>query len=64
MEEEGIVLLESPIGSLDFERRVIGERIEKVREIYQRLPLIQDPQTESAQVLPVPPQVDVYIENH
>lgn len=48
VEEEGITLLGSPVGSLDFERRVIGERMEKVREISHRLPLIQDPQTEFA----------------
>ena len=48
VEEEGITMLGSPVGSLEFERKVIKERMEKVREISQRLPLIQDPQTEYA----------------
>ena len=48
VEEEGIVMLGSPIGSLDYERRMISERMDKVRDISQKLPLIQDPQIEYA----------------
>ena len=43
--EEGIILLGSPIGSVEFERKVIRERMEKIREVTHRLPLLQDPQT-------------------
>ena len=46
VEDTGIVLLGSPIGSVEFERRVIGERMEKIREISSLLSLIEDPQTE------------------
>ena len=45
-EEEGIVLLGSPIGSREFEREAIERRIGKVREISDRLPLMQDAQSE------------------
>ena len=48
VKDSGIVLLGSPVGSAEFERRVIRERMEKVREISDRLPLIKDPQTEYA----------------
>ena len=48
MEDDGIVLLGSPIGSEEYERKVIGEKMEKVREISSLLPLIEDPQIEYA----------------
>ena len=44
--EEGIVLLGSPIGSREFERTTIEKRVEKIREITDRLPLMQDAQSE------------------
>ena len=46
VKEEGIVLLGSPIGSRDFERQIIQKRIDKVSEISDRLPLMQDAQSE------------------
>ena len=46
--DEGIVLLGSPIGSVEYERRMIKDRMDKVRAISQRLPLIGDPHTEYA----------------
>ena len=46
IKEEGIVLLGSPIGSREFERQAIQKRIDKVSEISDRLPLMQDAQSE------------------
>ena len=44
--EEGIVLLGSPIGSMEFEKQTINLRVEKVRELTTRLPLMQDAHSE------------------
>ena len=46
MQEDGIVLLGSPIGSKVFEKQAIEERINKVRELCSRLPLMKDAQSE------------------
>ena len=46
MMEEGIVLLGSPIGSIEFEKEAINKRIDKVMEITEMLPLMQDAQAE------------------
>ena len=46
LREEGTVLLGSPIGSVDYERQVIQARIDKVGEISDRLPLMEDPELE------------------
>ena len=42
IQEDGIVLLGSPIGSSDFERQAVDTRIDKVKELTDRLPLMQD----------------------
>ena len=44
--EDGIVLLGSPIGSREFEKHAINKRIDKVREISDMLPLMKDAQAE------------------
>ena len=46
VEEEGIVLLGAPIGSKDFVEREVRRKVEKVREVTELLPLLQDPHTE------------------
>ena len=48
VEDTGIVILGSPIGSVEFERRVIGERMKKIGEISSMLSLIEDSQIEYA----------------
>ena len=48
VEDTGIVILGSPIGSVKFERRVIGERMKKIGDISSMLPLIEDSQIEYA----------------
>ena len=44
--EDGIVLLGSPIGSIEFEKQAINKRIDKVREISEMLPRMKDAQSE------------------
>ena len=44
--DEGIVVLGSPVGSVDFERRKIEERIRKVEELTERLAWLEDSHTE------------------
>ena len=44
--DEGIVVLGSPVGSKAFEKRILEERIEKAKLICDKLPLLQDPQVE------------------
>ena len=44
--EDGIILLGSPIGSTDFQRQANISRIDKVREITEKLHLMKDPQVE------------------
>ena len=46
VEDEGIVLLGAPIGSQVFVERQVRKKIEKVREVTELLPLLQDPHTE------------------
>ena len=46
IEEEGIVLLGAPIGSKEFVEREVRRKVEKVREVTELLPLLQDPHTE------------------
>ena len=44
--EEGTVLLRALIGSVEFERQAIKDRVGKVQEIMNRLTLLKDPQSE------------------
>ena len=46
VQEDGIVLLGSPIGSKVFEKQAIEVRIDKVRELCSRLSLMEDAQSE------------------
>ena len=46
IQEDGIVLLGSPIGCSQFERLAMESRIDKVKELTARLPLMQDAHTE------------------
>ena len=46
VQEDGIVLLGSPIGSKVFEKQAIEVRIDKVGELCSRLPLMEDAQSE------------------
>ena len=64
--EEGIVLLGSPIGSIEFERQAILTRTEKVRGISDKLPLMADPQSEFIllPVLPLLAQDHVHSQNY
>ena len=42
----GVVLLGAPVGSESHEKLVIRERVEKIKAITDRLPLLKDPQSE------------------
>ena len=44
--EPGIVLLGSPIGSVQYERSALQTIVDKVKEILDRLPLMEDPHSE------------------
>ena len=46
VEEEGIVLLGAPIGSKEFVEKEVRRKVEKVREVTELLPLLQDPHME------------------
>ena len=46
MSESDIVLLGAPVGSEGHERVVIRGRVEKMKAITDRLPLLKDPQSE------------------
>ena len=46
--EEGIILLGSPVGSKTFEREANKKRIQKIKDIANKLQLIEDPQVEFA----------------
>ena len=46
--EPGIVLLCAPVGSETHERVIIRHRVEKIKAIIDRLPLLKDPQSEFA----------------
>ena len=46
VEEEGIVLLGAPIGSKGYVEKEVRRKVEKVREVTELLPLLQDPHTE------------------
>ena len=46
--EPGIVLLGAPVGSENHERVVIRDRVEKIKAITDRLPLLKDLQSEFA----------------
>ena len=43
--EEGMVLLGATIGSKDFEAEQIMKKVNKIRDITTRLPLLEDPHT-------------------
>ena len=42
------MLLSSPIDTVEYEKRMMSERMKKVRVISPRLPLMQDPQTQES----------------
>ena len=44
--EPGIILLGAPLGSPQFIREALEQKMEKVREITSLLPFIEDPHTE------------------
>ena len=44
--EPGIILLGAPLGSPEYVREALKQKVEKVREITNLLPLIEDPHTE------------------
>ena len=46
IQEPGIILLGSPIGSHDFVHHFIDEKIQKIHQLTQLLPLIKDPHSE------------------
>ena len=46
VEEEGIIVLGSTVSSIEFEKRIIEERIQKVKMMCERLSLMQDAQAE------------------
>jgi len=46
IKEPGVVLLGSPIGSVQYERSALQTRVDKVKEILDRLPLMEDPHSE------------------
>ena len=45
---EGIVLLGAPLGSEAFVGSEVEKKVEKVREVTELLPLVEDPHTEFA----------------
>ena len=50
--EPGIILLGAPLGSPQFIREALEQKMEKVREITSLLPFIEDPHTESSSCAP------------
>ena len=42
IQEAGFVLLDTPIGSLEFAEEKIGIRMEKIKQINDKIPLLQD----------------------
>ena len=46
--QPGTVLLGAPVGSVEFEKQAIQERVSKVQQIMNRLPMLKDPQAEYA----------------
>ena len=46
--DDGIILLRSPIDTVEYEKRMMSERMKKVRVISPRLPLMQDPKTQES----------------
>ena len=44
----GYHLLGAPVGNIPFSRDLVDERIQKIAEIFDRLPAIDDAQTEFA----------------
>ena len=43
---DGIVVLGAPVGYSGFIKENLGKRIEKIREVVERLPLLKDPHTD------------------